>query len=206
MRTLIDGYNLMHELGLMEKRFGPHGFQKARTRFLNRLAAAIGAVAAGETAVVFDAREAPRHLPRSSTFKGMTIIFADDDEGADEHIERLIAAHSAPKSLTVISSDHRIRQAATRRKARAITADAFWQALEQPRRASLADPTTSPEENARHRGLSPEETAEWLEAFRDAADDPDSGTALGQDHAMPTDEEIARIVREVEEEDRDQGP
>jgi predicted RNA-binding protein with PIN domain len=206
MRTLIDGYNVMYELGLMEKRFGPHGFQKARARFLNRLAAAIGAVSALETAVVFDAREAPQHLPRSSTFKGMTIIFADDDEGADERIERLIAAHSAPKSLTVISSDRRIRQAATRRKARAMTADAFWQSLEQPRRASPVSPTTSPEEKARLRGLSPEEAAEWLDAFRDAADDPDSGAALGQDHAMPTDEEIARIAREVEEEDRGRGP
>src|SRR5437868_5098367 len=34
MRTLIDGYNVMYALGLLEKRVGPERFRKARARFL----------------------------------------------------------------------------------------------------------------------------------------------------------------------------
>src|SRR3954467_12446391 len=104
MRTLIDGYNLMYALGLLGKRLGPDGFRKVRTRFLNDLAAALGAVEAHQTTVVFDAADPPGHLPRESTFKGITVVFAVDDDDADERIERLIAAHSAPKGLTVVSS------------------------------------------------------------------------------------------------------
>jgi len=127
MRHLIDGYNLMYALGLPGKRQGPDGFRKLRTRFLNDLAAALGPVAAHQTTVVFDASDPPGHLPRQSLHKGITVVFAVDDENADERIERLIAAHSSPKLLTVVSSDQRIRQAATRRKARAVTAEVFWQ-------------------------------------------------------------------------------
>src|SRR5207302_1583757 len=112
MRILIDGYNLMYALGLPGKRHGPDGFRKVRTRFLNDLAAALGAVAAHQTTVVFDASHSPVHLPRESIYKGMTIVYAVDDDSADERIEQLIAAHSAPKLLTVVSTDHRIRQAA----------------------------------------------------------------------------------------------
>ena len=150
MRTLIDGYNLMFALGLLGKRHGPDGFRKVRTRFLNDLATALGAVSSHQTTIVFDASDPPGHLPRESTYKGMTIVFAVDDESADERIERLIAAHSAPKSLTVVSTDHRIRQAANRRRARALTADVFWQELETrkrghpPRRAPQRRGTVAP--------------------------------------------------------------
>src|SRR5690242_1503274 len=83
MRLLIDGYNVMYALGLLEKRFGPDGLRKARTRFLNDLAARLDAVAAHQTTVVFDAQEGPVHLPRAATHRGITVLFADEDEGAD---------------------------------------------------------------------------------------------------------------------------
>jgi uncharacterized protein len=203
MRTLIDGYNLMYALGLPGKRHGPDGFRKVRTRFLNDLAAALGAVAAHQTTVVFDAHDPPGHLhlPRESIHKGMTIVYAVDDESADERIERLIAAHSAPKSLTVVSTDQRIRQAATRRKARAITADAFWQELEAPRRGPPPPPPPTAEEEARLHGLSPDEAAAWLETFRHVADTPEAREVLDRGDFIPTDDDIARIRREVEDED-----
>jgi predicted RNA-binding protein with PIN domain len=198
MQTLIDGYNLMYELGLLEKRLGPDGFRKARNRFLNRLAEGLGAVASHQTTVVFDAREAPRHLPRESTYKGLTVIYADEDEGADARIERLIAAHSVPKSLTVVSTDHRIRKAASRRKARTLTADAFWQELENPPHRSPPPARLQPEEPSRLLGPSPDEAADWLETFRDLEARPETLEALGQDDVILTDEDIRRIAREVD--------
>jgi uncharacterized protein len=205
MRTLIDGYNLMYALGRLGKRHGPDGFRKARDRFLNELAAAIGAVGAYQTTVVFDAntRDVPLHLPRETTFKGMLIIYALDDEDADARIERLIAAHSAPKNLLVVSTDQRIRQAASRRKARSLTAEAFWQELEDRRRSPIAPPPPTAEDRARLHGPSPAEAAAWLETFRDVADDLKAHEA--DDGFLPTDEEIARIEREVEDEFRKGG-
>jgi predicted RNA-binding protein with PIN domain len=204
MRTLIDGYNVMYVLGLLEKRLGPNGLRKARTRFLNDLAARVDAVAAHQTTVVFDAQEGPVHLPRAATHKGITILYADEDEGADARIETLIAAHSTPKSLTVVSTDHRIRQAAARRKARVLTAEAFWQELETPRRGPPSPPPPTAEEEARLHGLAPEEAARWLETFRDVVTAPETRAALDQGDFAPSDEEIRRITREVEDEDEDE--
>jgi predicted RNA-binding protein with PIN domain len=205
MQTLVDGYNLMHELGLLEKRLGPDGFRKARNRFLNRLAEGLGAEASHQTTVVFDAREAPGHLPRESTHKGLTVIYADEDEGADARIEQLIAAHSVPKSLTVVSTDHRIRKAASRRKARIVTADAFWQQLENPSYRAPPPARPQPEEPSRHFGPSPDEAAEWVEAFRDLEARPETREALGQDNLILTDEDIRRIAREVDAQEGREG-
>jgi uncharacterized protein len=201
MRLLIDGYNLMYAVGLLGKRFGPDGFRRVRQRFLNDLADALGAVEAHQTTVVFDAATPPDGSPRELVHKGITVLFAVEDDDADSRIERLIAGHSAPKMLTVVSSDHRIRQAATRRKARVETADAFWSRLQERRsKPHAAPPPLSPEERARLHGLAPEESQEWLETFRQVADEPDTREALGSGGFVPTDEEIARIEREVEEE------
>jgi predicted RNA-binding protein with PIN domain len=200
MRLLIDGYNLMFAAGLLGKRLGPDGFRKVRTRFLNDLADALGAVEAHLTTVVFDAAAPPDDLPRQTSHKGITVVFAVGDENADERIEHLIAAHSAPKGLTVVSSDHRIRRAAARRKAKAMTADEFWiQVHERKPGKTTPPPPPSPEEQSRLHGLSPRETEMWLEVFRDVADAPDSREVFGSDF-VPTDDEIARIQREVEDE------
>lgn len=201
MRTLIDGYNLMHAVGLLSRRLGPAGFRKVRHRFLNDLAARLDPVEAHQTTVVFDAAAPPDGAPRELRHKGMTILFAVADDDADERIESLIAHHSAPKGLTVVSSDHRLRQAATRRKARAVTSEDYWSELES-RGARQPEPPLPPtvEETARLHGLSPDEAAYWLNAFRDLAEEPATRDALRGEPAFWTDEEIAQIEREVEEE------
>ena len=201
MRTLIDGYNLMFGLVPVGKALSPDRFRKSRLRFLNRLADALGAVEAHQTTVVFDAASPPDGLPDETSHKGMTILYAVDDDSADSLIERLIAGHTSPKGLTVVSSDHRIRQAALRRKAVALSTDEFLNRLERPRRAAEhPSPPPSPEERARMEGLSADEAALWREVFRDVADETDLDAALGHGGFIPTDEEIARIEREVDDE------
>jgi predicted RNA-binding protein with PIN domain len=199
MRYLIDGYNLMYAAGLLGKKLGADQFRQVRTRFLNKLAAALGPIESALTTVVFDASQAPADVPKSLAHQGIAVLFAVDSESADERIEELIARHSAPKSLTVVSSDRRIRTAATRRKARAMSADAFLVELEsrRPRRSSTAAPTTQPVQAT---NLSPEEAAFWLNEFRDLERQPSTGEALGDPRAMLTDADIARIEREIERE------
>ena len=202
MRTLIDGYNLMHARGLMQGKFAPDAFRKARHRFLADLAAAMDPVEDHQTTVVFDASKPPHDRPARQKLKGIEIVFAVGDENADERIEKLIAAHSAPKSLTVVSSDLRIRQAAERRRAKVILSDDFLSNLaNRRRRPETAPPPLSAEEQARDRGLSTAEAAFWMAEFADMANEPGLGERLRSSDFVPTDEEIARIEREVREED-----
>jgi len=198
MRLLIDGYNVMYALGLLGKRLGPDGFRKVRTRFLNDLADALGAVEAHLTTVVFDAADPPADLPRATTHKGLSVVFAVDDENADERIVRLIAEHSSPRTLAVVSSDHHIRRAATRRKARSLTADAFLAELDARKRRKPVEPATR--DRDRERAPSPEEAAYWLNEFRDLAESPETRNAFERTTGIPTDAEIAEIEREVERE------
>ena len=64
-------------------------------------------------------------------------MFASQDEDADTVIERLVAADSAPKRLTVVSSDHRLQRAAHRRKATAVDSDVWFAQLLRDRAARL---------------------------------------------------------------------
>jgi predicted RNA-binding protein with PIN domain len=200
MRTLIDGYNLMHARGLMTGRFGPDGLRKARHRFLVDLAAALDPVEAKGTTIVFDAADPPADRPDRQAMKGMEILFAVGDESADARIEALIAAHSAPKSLTVVSSDHRVRIAAERRRARVVTSDAFLSDLDdrKARKGRIAPP--KPAADGRERGPSKAEAAYWMAEFADLAADPELADSLRASDFVPTDEEIARIAREFRDE------
>ena len=205
MRWLIDGYNLMHAMGAISgKEAGPEVFRRKRRRFLTLLADAIGVEQARETTVVFDANSPPADFDLETAYKGLTLIFALGDENADARIEQLIAHHSAPKSLTVVSTDRRIRRAATRRKARAMTADAFLDLIERPRSqekrdgASDAHPSSrTPDQNS---PLSTDEAAYWLEEFGELEDTPETREAFKPAHPLLTDAEIARIQREIDDE------
>jgi predicted RNA-binding protein with PIN domain len=205
MRILIDGYNLMFAMGLLGKRLGPDRFRKVRHRFLNDLADALGPLDSVQTTVVFDASAPPPELRRETSHKGVTVVFAEG-ESADDRIERLIAAHSAPKTLTVVSSDNRIRRAASRRKAKALTTEDFWSSLESRVRQRAAATSNRAEPPAPTPGVSPEESAYWLAEFRDLAVEPGVREALSSDPSLLTDAEVSALEREIEREfDRGDG-
>lgn len=215
MRILIDGYNLMHAVVLTAgHRLGPDGLRKRRRRFLNDLAERLGPDEASQTTIVFDASQAPAGLSHEGLHKGMTVLFAAQGEEADERIEHLIAHHPAPKGLTVVSSDHRIRLAAKRRRASVKTADEFWSELEDRRRrksrrpfASRPAPTPAPTsapapEPERPDAPGAAEAAYWLEQFRHVAESLEAHEVFRHVDFVPTDEEVAQIAREVDEEFR----
>jgi uncharacterized protein len=201
MRTLIDGYNVMFAAGLMGRKFDPAGFRKVRLRFLNDLAAKLDPVDAHATTVVFDANHAPDHVPASTSHKGISILYAVDNDSADERIEDLIAHHSNPRTLTVVSSDHRIQRAATRKKARVLSADEFLtglDSLKERKRPSVE----ARQESTRQEVLTADESAFWLEEFREVVESEEAREVARGDPSFPTDEELAQIAREVEEEFR----
>jgi uncharacterized protein len=201
MRTLLDGYNVMFAAGLMGRKFDPAGFRKVRLRFLNDLAAKLDPVDAHMTTVVFDANHAPEHIPASTQHKGITVVFAVDNDSADERIEDLIARHPNPKTLTVVSSDHRIQKAATRKKAKVLSADEFLTRLDSLKERKR-HPVQVREETTRQEVPDAEESAFWLEEFREVVESEAAREIFRGDPSFPTDEELARIEREVEEEFR----
>jgi predicted RNA-binding protein with PIN domain len=134
MPLVIDGYNLMYVAGILGRGTGPGSLQRSRLALLNFLAESIEPRELPRTVVVFDAREAPWGLPRSVQHRGITVRFAAQYAEADDLIEELIAADSAPRRLVVVSSDHRIQRAARRRKAKAVDSDVWYAELVRARR------------------------------------------------------------------------
>ncbi len=205
MLWLIDGYNLMHAAGALDGReIRRESFHRKRRRFLCDLADALGPERCRETTVVLDASTPPADFPLKSVHQGLSLIFALGDENADARIEDLIAAHSAPKSLTVVSSDRRIRRAAQRRRARTLSADEFLDLLERFQTAkrhemSYQNPAT-PRSLDRDSPLSAEEAALWLAEFGELDAAPETKEAFGPGSTLLTDAEIARIQREIDSE------
>lgn len=203
MRLLIDGYNLMHAVVLQPgRRLSGSQLRQKRQRFLNDLATRLGPDLATQTTIVFDSTDAPAHLPRTQKHRGIEVLFADADQDADERIEILIAQHSAPKSLTVVSTDQRVRLAAKRRRATTETSDAFWTRLENrpARRIQQQDRTGPPKKMDEARRPDSDESAYWLAQFGHLDDSPELRAAARPADFVPSDEELARIAREVDQE------
>jgi predicted RNA-binding protein with PIN domain len=206
MRWLIDGYNVMHAGGRIGPKLGREGFRRARRRFLDDLAAALVHGTVEQTTVVFDASLPPGDFPLQSSHRGIHVIFALGDESADARMEQLIADDSNPKTLTVISSDRRIRQAAARRRSPSLPAEKFWECLDRlneraaRKPSSVAPPASRLSADNPGWRETPEESAFWMEAFRGLLDAPDVQEALAPNSSLLTDAQIAEIQREIDRE------
>ena len=108
MLLVIDGYNLMHALG-MAPRPG-HSLERSRMRFVEWLAVELGH-RCGEVCLVFDSVTSIGG--NEQMHRGVRMKFADA-RTADDQIEELIRAEAVPSRLTIISNDHRLQAAATR--------------------------------------------------------------------------------------------
>ena len=129
-RVLIDGYNLIFELGLQGKSVTSLTLERSRDRLLVGLAQRFSEAERSKVVVVFDAARLPiREDGTVSQKNGFWCFFAVDYEDADSMIEALLLKHSATKTLVVVSSDHRIQTAASRRRAQAVDSEVWWDEL-----------------------------------------------------------------------------
>jgi len=154
--AIIDGYNLLHAIGLASRKSDATGLARARTRLLDWLADR----GAGHTLlVVFDGTARTKADSRGE-HRGVRWQFSTDGT-ADELIEELIRAENRPAKRTVVSNDRQVQDAARSRGCVVLTCEEFTDAMiAEPRRTAAPtkerSPTPTPTEA---------ETAAWLEAF-----------------------------------------
>ncbi len=160
MRFLIDGYNLLYASGIVAAGPGEGSFRRSRLELLDFVADVLGEPDAARTTVVFDASQAPPGLPKEGRHRGIRVLFARDHADADELVGKLIAKATAPRRLTVVSSDHRLHRAARRRRATPVDSDQWF--AEAERRLHAASPQTIRKPSP---PTSEEEVAFWLEKF-----------------------------------------
>jgi predicted RNA-binding protein with PIN domain len=161
---LIDGYNLLHALGILRGPVGPHDLEQARSRLLALIHAVHEADPAAVT-VVFDARGAPPGLPAHQEYRGIQVRFAVGYAEADDLIEVLIQSAPVPQALYVVSDDQRLREAARRRRCQPLTCQDYLDHVQRrpnPRRQPPADKQAS----------SAEDNAFWAQEFADLEQDP----------------------------------
>ena len=170
---LIDGYNVVAPIAPPSSGPSAEWLRRERWQLIQRLAGGLDASLRERTCVVFDAAHPPADRPSRFQFEGIDIRFAVEDPEADDLIERLVAAHSAPKQLAVISSDQRLQTAARRRGSLAFDSQNWLDDLLEGRvglavrrpsggagQGSREPPLQKPTE-----GVAPEDVDRWLKEF-----------------------------------------
>jgi uncharacterized protein len=206
---IIDGYNLMHAAGFARRKYGPGQLERCRTQLLRHLARHLTGRDRERTTVVFDAADAPPDLPRRTTADGMSVCFASPGKDADDMIEELIAAHSAPRQIRLVSSDHRLQRSVRRRRGTFVDSEEF--ASELDRRGPVAEgaehpPESPPDRSRKKTDDSGMDTESWLRIFGDmpeAADiDADSERLRGAIDEV----DVAAMQEELDRQDADGDP
>lgn len=190
---LIDGYNLMHAAGMFQASFGPGEFEKRRNRFLSELAGALRAAERDRTTIVFDAPASGPHSVESRTAHGLRVIYARSELDADDVLEELIAAHSAPRQILLVSSDHRLQRAVKKRRGKFLDSEDFLARL-AARDNAADDRTARQAPPQKYRGLqSATETESWLSVFGEVPE-------AGELRRRPPEIDLDALQREIDAE------
>jgi predicted RNA-binding protein with PIN domain len=151
---IIDGHNLLHSICAVSKDskvLNELQLCSIISRYLKQNSES------GE--IIFDGT-GPRDKSGFDNLSNLEVIFSGPDT-ADTIIEDKIKASTAPKRLTIVSSDRRLRRAAQARKATAVKSDDFWRDVQKQLQRKRA--AKEPEE--KRLGLTESETEQWLDFF-----------------------------------------
>ena len=174
--VIIDGYNLLHAAGLGRHRYGPRDLERVRNRLLRFIVNRLTTDERRRTTIVFDATCSDSG-PGDFVLDGLSVRFNRPGSDADTMIEELVAAHSSPKQLSVVSGDRRLKTAIQRRRGAAVDSDVYFEMLDarEPRQAKDASrplepgPVPQPSDHTEKVELSDLEL-EMLRSFESAAD------------------------------------
>ncbi len=154
--VIIDGTNL---LWAIQELPGEH--EVAGEVELCRLLDRYLTLVSDDGQIVFDGA-GPADKSQFGVVGRLDVAFSGFKSDADSVVEEKILANTAPRRLTVVSSDRRLRRAAGERKATALKSELFWdQVLKELSRKKPAK--KEPEE--KRDGLTEGETEQWMDLF-----------------------------------------
>ncbi|HCA50521.1 MAG TPA: hypothetical protein DEP12_08955, partial [Planctomycetaceae bacterium] len=105
----------------------------------------------------------PANRTNLFNYQGLLVHFAVGYPDADTLMESYIDVHTAPRNLTVVSSDHRVQRAAKRRRAQAIDSNVWYQRINHEMKAKrVAQKTDRSKPNQK---LEEFEVNAWLQNF-----------------------------------------
>lgn len=133
---IIDGYNLMHAMGLGRSSYGPGDLERSRNQLIQQVNSALDHSVAADSVIVFDSSQTGHRGPPQNGQTPLHVMYSRDGRDADAEIELMLGCHSSPKQVLIISSDHRLHKAARRRKARCMDSEDFCSQLEPSRNRS----------------------------------------------------------------------
>ena len=152
---IIDGYNLLHSIQKTDE-----DFESITDVQLCHIVSRFLKLTGKRGEVVFDGTGPPDKSGFDNISK-LEVFFAGLATDADTVIEDKIGASTAPRRLTVVSSDREVRDAARRRKAVSVKSEVFWGDVQK----RLSRRKTASEPAAKRRGLTESETKQWLKFF-----------------------------------------
>ena len=155
MPFIIDGYNLLHFIQKASEDFGAITDVQ-----LCRVISGYLKLINEKGEVVFDGT-GPRDKSGFDNISNLEVFFAGLRSDADTVIEDKIKASTAPRRLTIVSSDRRLRDAARKRKATVVKSQVFWNNVQK----QLSRKNKVKEPPAKREGISESETDQWLKIF-----------------------------------------
>jgi predicted RNA-binding protein with PIN domain len=155
MSVIIDGYNLLRSIQKSD--------EQAELTNEIQLCRVVGRYLkiTGQTGeIIFDGT-GPSGKFEFEDISNLETFFVGLSTDADTVIENKIQASTAPKQLTIVSSDRRLRDAARKRKATLVKSQVFWNKLQRQlsRKSKIKEPA------AKRLGLTESETKQWLKFF-----------------------------------------
>jgi predicted RNA-binding protein with PIN domain len=155
MPFLIDGYNLLRWIQNADE-----DFQSINDIWMCLIIDRFLKLTAKKGRIIFDG-VGPPDKSGFKSLRNLKVFFAGASVEADKVIEDMIKSDTAPKRLTVVSSDLRIKKAACARKAVSVKSEVFWVRLVK----FLARRVKSPEPKEKRIGISQGETELWMKLF-----------------------------------------
>ena len=152
---IIDGHNLLHTIVKLEEDSGAIS-DIGLCRILSRYFL----LTSEKGEIIFDGT-GPPDKSGFDNISNLEVSFAGLGTDTDTVIEDKIEVSTAPKGLTIVSSDRRLRAAARTRRATSIKSDVFWNDVQKQlsRKRPIKEPTE------KRQGLNEGETERWLEFF-----------------------------------------
>ena len=155
MLFLIDGYNL-----LWSAQKSDEDAQSITDLALCKLVSEYLRLKKAKGQIIFDGIGPPDKTAFYS-ITALEVLFTGNATDADSVIINKIRTYSAPKHLTVVTSDRRIRNAASIKKVILVKSEVFFEQMlfQLSRRKKSVEPA------AKRRGISDAETEHWMKLF-----------------------------------------